>query len=386
MQCFEEYPAGLAARIVDFCRFVREKGFGAGVTETLDSLAAARTLPAADCDALRFALRSELCSCREEWDRFEELFEQFWSGPSGHAARRPAWRAHEERSTWALIGNNGNSGPRADEETRRVSGASLHQRLRKADFSEVPQEDQEALERIAERLMKRASFQLSRRLKISESEAQVDLRRTIRRSIGRGGDPLELRFKGKKPRPARLVILLDISGSMSLYSFFLLRFAHALQRHFKKADTFVFSTSLVDITSALRRERLPEAMRILSRMAAGWTGGTKIGESLGEFNRRYARRTLASNTLFMILSDGWDTGEPEVLAAELAAIKRRVQRLVWLNPLLALDDYRPITRGMAAALPYVDVFAPAHSLDSLLDLERHLTQRSRGERGCSMNS
>jgi uncharacterized protein with von Willebrand factor type A (vWA) domain len=180
-------------------------------------------------------LRSGLCSCREEWDRFEELFEQFWSGPSGHAARRPARRAHEERSTWAWIGNNGNSGWRAEEETRRVSGASLHQRLRKADFSEVPQEDQDALERTAERLVKRAGFQLSRRLKISESEAQVDLRRTIRRSIGRGDDPLELRFKGKKPRPVRLVILLDISGSMSLYSFFLLRFAHALQRHFQES-------------------------------------------------------------------------------------------------------------------------------------------------------
>jgi len=162
---------------------------------------------------------------------------------------------------------------------------------------------------------------------------------------------------------------------MSLYSFFLLRFAHALQKHFKQADTFVFSTSLVDVTAALRRRHLPDAMRTLSGKAAGWTSGTKIGASLREFNQRYARRTLTSGTLFLILSDGWDTGEPEALAAELAAIKRRVKKLVWLNPLLAMDDYQPVTRGMAAALPFVDVFAPAHSLDSLLDLEKHLTRR-----------
>ena len=374
---FQEDPAGLALRIVGFCRFVREKGFGAGVTETLDSLAAARTLPAAGGETLKFALRSEVCSSKEEWDRFEELFEEFWGGSDGRKPRPRAQprRRHEERSTWALLGNNGNSGKRAEEETKRVSGASLHERLRKADFSEVPQDDQEALERLAGRLMKRVSFRLSRRLKISESEAQVDLRRTIRRSIGRGGDPLELRYKGKKPQPARLVILLDISGSMSLYSFFLLRFAHALQRHFKKAYTFVFSTSLVDITSALRRAHLPDAMKFLSNTVAGWTGGTKIGQSLREFNKRYARRMLGSDTLLMILSDGWDTGEPEMLAAELAAIKRRIKKLVWLNPLLALDDYQPVTRGMAAALPYVDVFAPGHSLDSLLDLEKHLRRR-----------
>jgi len=366
---------GLISRIVGFCRYVREKGFGAGVTETLDSLTAAHTLPATDREALKFALRSELCSSKEEWDRFEELFEDYWDGAS---KRRPQpQRRHQERSTWALIGGHGNSGGRAKEDSKQVSGASLHERLRKADFSEVPQDDREALDKLAERLMKHASFQLSRRLRIAESEAQVDLRRTIRRSISRGGDPLDLRYKGRKARPVRLVILLDISGSMSLYSFFLLRFAHALQRHFKKAYTFVFSTSLVDITSALRSTHLPDAMKILSRQAAGWTGGTRIGQSLREFNQRYARRTLASGTLMMILSDGWDTGEPEALAAELAAIKRRVKKLVWLNPLLALDDYQPVTRGMAAALPYVDVFAPAHSLDSLLDLEKHLPRRTR---------
>lgn len=361
-----------AAQIVNFCRFLRDQGFGAGVSETLDSLRAAPLVPA---DSVRFALRAELCSCQEDWGRFDDLFDEFWYGnreqrPHPHLPPR-----HEERSTWALIRANSASSPRAEEETKQVSGASLWERLRKADFSEVPQSDQEALEHLAERLMKRVTFRLSRRLQISETGTRVDLRRTIRRSIARGGDPVELRYKGKKPQQARLVILLDVSGSMSLYSFFLLRFAHALQKHFKNAGTFVFSTSLVDITSVLCHEHLPVAMRILSQKAIGWTGGTRIGQSLREFNQRHARRTLTSDTLFMILSDGWDTGEPETLATELAATRRRVKKLIWLNPLLALEDYQPSTRGMAAALPYIDVFAAAHSLDSLLDLEKHLTRR-----------
>jgi len=365
-----------AAQIVNFCRFLRDHGFDAGVSETLDSLRAAPLVPG---DSVKFALRAELCSCQAEWNRFDDLFEEFWTGNAGRKQQPRPQPRHQERSTWALIGPNGASPSRAEEETKPISGASLSERLRKADFSDVPQSDQEQLERLAERLMKRVSFRLSRRLQISETGARVDLRRTIRRSIARGGDPIELRYKGKKPQQARLIILLDVSGSMSLYSFFLLRFAHALQKNFKHAGTFVFSTNLVDITSVLRHEHSPAAMRMLSQKAIGWTGGTRIGASLREFNQHHARRTLTSDTLFMILSDGWDTGEPEVLAAELAAIKRRVKKLVWLNPLLALDDYQPLTRGMAAALPYVDVFAPAHSLDSLLDLEKHLTRRVLGK-------
>jgi uncharacterized protein with von Willebrand factor type A (vWA) domain len=137
-------------------------------------------------------------------------------------------------------------------------------------------------------------------------------------------------------------------------------------------DTFLFSTNVVEISDLLRTRHLPEALRRLSQRTTGWSGGTKIGESLREFNQLYGRKLLSRDTVFMVLSDGWDTGEPEVLAAQLRAAKRRAQRILWLNPLLGLKDYQPITRGMAAALPYVDVFAPAHNLESLLALEKHL--------------
>ena len=183
---------------------------------------------------------------------------------------------------------------------------------------------------------------------------------------------MELAHKGRKQRKNRLVILLDISGSMNFYSLFFVRFAYALQASFRRVDTFVFSTDVVEISDLLRMRDLPEALRGLSERAAGWSGGTKIGESLRHFNQLRGTKLLSRDTILIILSDGWDTGEPEVLAAQMRAARRRAQKILWLNPLLGLKDYQPITRGMAAALRYVDVFAPAHNLESLLALERHL--------------
>jgi hypothetical protein len=159
---------------------------------------------------------------------------------------------------------------------------------------------------------------------------------------------------------------------MSPYSLFLVKFLYALQKHFRHVNTFLFSTELTEITDLFRTQRLRDALRSLSQKPAGWSGGTSIGGSLREFNQLHRRKLRSSDTLFVVLSDGWDTGEPGVLADELAAVKRRVRRLIWLNPLLGLKDYQPITSGMSAALPHIDVFAPAHNLESLLALERHL--------------
>jgi hypothetical protein len=216
------------------------------------------------------------------------------------------------------------------------------------------------------------SLRLSRRLTISNRATRIDLRRSIRQNIARGGEPFVLAYKGKKPRKNKLVILLDISGSMNFYSLFLVRFAYALQARFERVHTFLFSTNVVEISDLLRTRYLPEALRKLSQRAAGWSGGTRIGESLRQFNQGYGRKLLSRDTIFIILSDGWDTGEPELLASQLRMTKGRVRKVLWLNPLLGVKGYQPLTRGMVAALPYVDVFAPAHNLESLLALERHL--------------
>jgi uncharacterized protein with von Willebrand factor type A (vWA) domain len=373
----------LNRKLVEFCRFVRAQGLSAGVKETLNALAAARLSGVTDRTTFPLALRAVLCSSKEEWDRFDYLFRSFWNAADLELpAATPKRRDRKSRGTKTTLPLGaperqlvvGTASGRVEEEGgRAVVGASEQQRLRKTDFSLVPQQDAEALDRLSLRLFRRMALRLSRRLRSATTGAgPVDLRRTIRRGIPRGGELIDLEYRIRKRKPGRLVILLDVSGSMNPYSLFLLKFAYALQKHFERVHTFLFSTQLVDITAALKTPSLTEALVGLSREESGWSGGTKIGESLGEFLRLYGRKLLSRDTLLMILSDGWDTGEPEVLAAELAAAKRRVGKLIWLNPLLGLQGYEPVTRGMSAALPYIDVFAPAHNLESLLTLERHL--------------
>jgi uncharacterized protein len=371
----------LAASIIEFCRFARTRGVAAHPGQTITALEAVKTINPTDRRLFASALQTALCSTREEWELFPDLFQQFWG--ESHSRPQSASGEHKgpsrksgpggpETGSTVFLDQPGNETAARDGEGRATYGASAHQRLKKIDFSEVPYDDQLALEELSLRLLRRMSLRLSRRLAISNRIAPVDLRRTIRRSIAHGGEPIVLAYKSRKPRKNRLIIFLAISGSMNFYSLFLLRFAYALQSHFKRVDTFLFSTGVVEISDLLRARHLPDALRRLSQRAAGWSGGTKIGESLRQFNHLYGRKLLSRDTVFMILSDGWDTGEPDVLAAQLRAAKRRAQRILWLNPLLGLKDYRPITRGMAAALPYVDVFAPAHNLESLLALERHL--------------
>jgi hypothetical protein len=372
-------PSVMTRTIVEFCRFARDKGLPAGVRGTLDALEAAVALGVGSEQALKYGLRSVLCSSRDEWDLFEECFKTFWKGA------RPEWLSsrttHREREgssgttrrdqNFLLSTGSGDNVLSEEGGSLAVAGASAREQLSKADVSTLPQNDLAILEQIALRLFKQMSRRLQRRRRIGTLRGQVDLRRTIRRSISRGGEPINLRYRERKLRPHRLVTLLDISGSMSPYSLFLVKFLYALQKHFQRVDTFLFSTSLVEITSLLRAP-LQEALQALSQQPAGWSGGTNIGGSLREFNQLHSRKLRSGNTSFLILSDGWDTGEPGALAAELSAVKRRVRRLIWLNPLLGLKDYQPITSGMRAALPHIDVFAPAHNLESLLALERHL--------------
>jgi uncharacterized protein with von Willebrand factor type A (vWA) domain len=369
-----------ATAIVQFCRFAREMGLSASVQETLGALDAATALGLENWEELKFGLRSVLCSSKDEWDLFEECFQMFWKGtapgassngssskPKGISSRVSARNPKSMLST-----GSGNDVSSDEEGSQAVTGASAREQLTKADVSTLPQTDLAELEKISLRLFKQMSRRLARRLRIGTSRGQVDLRRTIRRSISRGGEPINLRYWERRPRPRRLVTLLDISGSMSPYSLFLVKFLYALQKHFRHVDTFLFSTSLVEITGMFRAPRLQDALQALSQQPAGWSGGTHIGGSLREFNQAHRRKLRSSDTLFVILSDGWDTGSPEVLAAELGAVKRRVHRLIWLNPLLGMKDYQPITCGMSAALRHIDVFAPAHNLESLLALEKHL--------------
>ncbi len=364
-----------AGTIVEFCRFVRTRGLPVGVQQTLAAIEVTNAIGVADRNTVAHALRAAMCSSKEEWDLFERLFSTFWGSANKSKGENPnpLEQPINPAASSSFFFDRPSSGAALQEgEGKMVCGASAQQRLREIDFSDVPQQDLAALEQIVVRLLQQLSQRVSRRLQVKNLADRVDVRRTIRRNITRGGDPITLAYKGRKRQKNRLVIFLDISGSMNLYSLFLVRFAYALQKHFRRVDSFLFSTNVVEITRTLHTASLSDALRGLGETSADWSGGTKIGGSLSEFNRRYGRKVLSRDSIFMILSDGWDTGEPEVLAAELRTIRRRVRKLIWLNPLLGQKDYQPLTRGMNAALPHLDVFAPAHNLQSLLALEKYL--------------
>jgi uncharacterized protein with von Willebrand factor type A (vWA) domain len=375
-----EHADRFAVAIVEFCRFLRANVFTADMRQTLTALEAATMIDVSSSQSLSLALQAALCSNSDEWERFPRMFLEFWgelqprlrsSAGEYKGSSKKVFTERQDGSS-VFLGQTESNSTQPEGTGKAVFGASAQQRLRKVDFSEVPFNDLAALEQISMRLLRRMSRRLSRRLAISNRVGHVDVRRTIRRSVSRGGDPIALAYKAKRRSRNSFVILVDISGSMNFYSLFLVRFAYALQSCFSRVETFLFSTSIVSISDLLRDCSLPEALRRLSQRSAGWSGGTKIGDSLRQFNRTAGKRALTRNTVLMILSDGWETGDPKLLADEMRAARRRVFKILWLNPLLGLKDYQPLTRGMAAALPYVDVFAPAHNLESLLALERYL--------------
>jgi uncharacterized protein with von Willebrand factor type A (vWA) domain len=188
----------------------------------------------------------------------------------------------------------------------------------------------------------------------------------------RGGEVVDLPRRQRREAPRRVVIIGDVSGSMERYSRMLLQFAHALTRRTRQVEAFVFSTRLTRITPRLVRDRSGRALEQVVGEIQDWGGGTRIGEALRAFNVHWARRVMRTGPVVIILSDGWDRGEPALLSQELARVRRHGRRLIWLNPLLGASDYEPLTRGMQAALAHVDDFMPAHNLASLDDLANHL--------------
>jgi uncharacterized protein len=379
--------APILQRLVGFARLLRDNGFLVGLGEALD---AARLLGSIDLSSegeLRQGLRALLCASPGDWAKYDELFDAYWLGRGLRSVTRIAGEARQKpwRKLPGFGAPGGTAGPAdrverdggaspADGPAKRA-GASAAESLEQRDLRHIA--DPEELARVyalTERLARRMRDRLSRRRRSAPRGATLDLRGTIHRSIAFGGTPMRLVARRRREPPLGLVVILDVSGSMSQYSAFFVRFIRGVVDHFAPADAFVFHTRLIHVAEALRERDSAKAIDRLSLVAAGWEGGTRIGASLAEFNRHHARRVLSGHTVVVIVSDGFDTGEPGALAAELAEIRRRARRIVWLNPMLGWRDYAPVAAGMAAALPHVDLFAPAHNLASLAALEDALVR------------
>lgn len=329
----------------------------------------------ADKNLLRYSLKSIFCDSFESAEKFDNLFTQYWelekySVNSKTIIQNQSNIQKQAQRSLVMLGK----GDSKEESTegKNVSGANSTESLRKTDFSKVSIIDSHHLDKLAEDLWKQMSQRLRKKFKKSKKQNKIDIRQTIRCNISNGGALLDLHYRDKKPTKNRLIILLDVSGSMDKYSFYLLRFILALRTHFKRIDAYIFSTKLIRITEYLETKELETLLGVLSLYADNWSSGTKIGECLAHFNREYAKRSLTGKNMTIVLSDGLDTGEPETLANELQKIKLRTRKLIWLNPLKGMKGYQPRTRGMLAALPAIDHFLPGHNVESLLQLENFL--------------
>jgi uncharacterized protein with von Willebrand factor type A (vWA) domain len=379
-------------RLAGFARTLRDNGFRVGLAETGDALSVLASPAARRATSLKPALRALFCATHSDWQRFDEIFDAYWQGrhmrqrqvlsgtPSAnHAPARRLAEAHVPQQTLGLPDHverrTGGDEPSALDGRGRREGASRAEVLTATDLRHiVDPEDVAATHALTARLARVMRARLVRREQIRRRGRRLDLRRTIHRNVSHGGTLLELAWRRRKIKPLRLVVLLDASGSMSLYTAFFVRFLHGVVEAFREAEAFVFHTRLAHVSPSLRDRDVTRAVDKLSLMAEGIGGGTRIGESLATFNRWHARRVINSRTAVMIVSDGYDTGEPGELAEQMRRLRRRCRKIIWLNPLIGWRDYSPQARGMQAALPYVDLFAPAHNLQSLAALEPYLAK------------
>jgi uncharacterized protein len=383
---------GTRRRLAGFARTLRDNGYRVGLAETRDALAVLTSPAALRPTSLKSAFRALFCATHSDWERFDEIFDAFWQGrdmrsrqvltgtPSaGHAPAKKLAEAHVPQEALGLPDRverrNDGDGEMEVESRGRREGASRAEKLAATDLRHVVDPDDiAATHALAARLARVMRARLVRREQIRKRGRRLDLRRTIHRNVSHGGMPFDLAWRRRKIKPLRLVVLLDASGSMSLYTAFFVRFLHGVVDAFREAEAFVFHTRLAHVSPSLRDRDVTRAVEKLSLMAQGIGGGTKIGESLSTFNRWHARRVINSRTALMIVSDGYDTGEPEQLGEEMRRLRRRCRKIIWLNPLIGWRDYTPQARGMQAALPHIDLFAPAHNLETLAALEPYLAR------------
>ncbi|RZF29123.1 VWA domain-containing protein [Paraburkholderia sp. UYCP14C] len=368
----------LVARYAGFAGWLRANAFCVTSADVAATLEVARRMGQADRNVLRWSLRALLCSRAQEWHRFDELFDAYFLAPNkrrlvetraggaGPITRDEAAAAQPDASEGTPLSLAGRGAGSPGEGATADEGATLADSLAHGDFRHLnDQAELFAIDAAIRRFVQRLRGIETRREQSANAGHAIDLRSTIRRSVSRGGLPVELCWRRRRRQRPRIVLMLDVSRSMSLYSFFFLRFARVLSACLPDFHSFMFHTRLVCVDEALRDPDPRRAQERLHLISEGWAGGTRIGESLADFNRHYAPRLLHARTAVVIVSDGYDAGDVAQLGVSLATIRRRCHTLVWLNPLIGRPGFEPVSVGMQAALPHLDLLAGARDLAGL---------------------
>lgn len=329
-----------------------------------------------------YTVRGLLVQRREEIPVFDAAFEHFWSQrilsnmPDGSLKVQPDWQPEAPFLTSGSTLHD--SAPdSADDQPDRTAIEltrvySRREHLATINFAEMTPEEIGAVRQLLSQFVWSMGVRRTRRRAIGSSTL-LDVRGTVRRNLRYGGELIELVQRQRKVKPRPLVVLADISGSMERYSRLLLHFIYSLSRGLEQpVEAFVFGTQLTRITRPLRNRDIDRALSGVAATVTDWSGGTRIGASIKAFNQQWGRRVLRGGAVVLIISDGWDRGDPVLLRTQMERLNKTCHRLVWLNPLLGSADYEPLTRGMQAALPYIDDFLPVHNVVSLEVLAEHL--------------
>lgn len=365
-------------RLIDFTMYCRERQFVLGPQETRDAFEVAERGWLLDRKLFQYSLKAIYCKRKEHFDRFDEMFERFWSRYYEEKLEQrkkqiQQLKKEKETATVIFLGTEFKVPKKEvkEQEAKETVGANESIRLRMTDFSKVNVTDKEKLEELAEELFHQMSMRFKRRLE-NANKGSVDIRNTIRHGISKGGMLLDLSYKRKRKEKRKVVFILDVSGSMDTYSYYLLRYVMVLKKYFKSLEFFTFSTELTHVTPMLRQNNEQEVLKEIGKNLNSWSSGTKIGESLTEFLSIYGSKFLSQKHIVVVLSDGLETGNVTVLQDAIRTIRRKCKTLVWLNPLKGMEGYQPIQKGMVNVMPHLDAFESAHNLDSLLKLEKLL--------------
>ena len=383
-------PGALLHNLLLFGRLLHGLGLEVNPGRMIDVQEALRLIEIGRKHDFFYTLRSFLVKRREDLPLFDEAFERFWRKPVGDVweidlAQLLADRQPPQPKPPPVVLPQPEADeampPDADEGqaqeiielTRTYSEREL---LRQRDFAHLTQEEFHAIKQMMAGLIWRMSLRTTRRYTPGRDEL-IDLRRSLRRNLRHGGEMLIWAYRTPKVKPRPLIIIADISGSMEAYTRLLLHFMYGVTNGARRrVEVFVFGTRLTRITRQLRHKDVDQSLDEVTSVVKDWSGGTRIGDALKTFNFDWGRRVLRGGPIVLLISDGWDRGDPLLLNRELGRLHRFCHRLVWLNPLLGSQNYEPLTRGMQAALPHIDDFLPVHNLASLEDLAFHLGQLS----------
>ena len=377
-------PGGhILPNLLRFAEVLRRLGLDAGPASVLEMVRATEHIHIGRRAEFYQAARSIFVHRRQDLPIFDEAFQVFWRKPNTARSgmdlrsmgeqrrfRRPQVSAGQDEPMDDALALGGEADDDSVSLIDMTQTYSAREVLRQKDFAQFS--GQEVAE--ARRMMAALRWDLGRRRTrrmVPGHGSGIDVRRTLRRSLQYGGEMLDLAERGPKSRSRSLTLICDVSGSMERYTRMLLHFIHTIAAG-QPLEAFLFATRLTRITRQLRYRSIDQAITEVSRAVPDWAGGTRIGDAVKAFNYQWLRRTLRGQSIVMIISDGWDRGEPELLARETSRLQRSCHRLIWLNPLLGSPDYQPLTQGMQAALPYVDDFLPVHNMNSLQSSADHL--------------